>query len=46
MLEIKELNVPGGDTNAYRSTVVILFVILIANGMATMLADRWLGRKV
>lgn len=40
------MNVPGGDTNAYRSTVVILFVILIANGMATMLADRWLGRKV
>ncbi len=40
------MNVPGGDTNAYRSTVVILFVILIANGITTMLADRWLGRKV
>ena len=40
------MNVPGGDSNAYRSTVVILFVILIANGIATILADRWLGRKV
>lgn len=40
------MNVPGGDANAYKSTLVLLFLVLLINGLSAVLADRWLARKV
>ncbi len=40
------MNVPGGDANAYASALVLVTLLLLINGLASLLADRWLGRKV
>ncbi len=40
------MNVPGGDRNAYASTLVLIGLLLIINLLASVLTERWLGRRV
>ena len=40
------MNVPGGDANAYRSTFVMLVLILIINALTTALSEQWLGKRI
>ena len=40
------MNVPGGDGNAYATALVLVTLLLVINGLASILAERWLGRKV
>ena len=40
------MNVPGGDANAYRSTFVMLVLILIINAFTIAMSDLWLGKRV
>lgn len=40
------MNVPGGDTNAQASTLVLVVLILAINAVATWMMHRWLGRRV
>jgi phosphate transport system permease protein len=41
-----QMNVPGGEPNAYATAVVLLGLLLGLSWLAAWLADRWLGRKV
>jgi phosphate transport system permease protein len=40
------MNVSGGDGNAYASALVLVVLLLLINGAASWLADRWLHRRV
>ena len=40
------MNVPGGEPNAYRSTFVIMMMLLVLNTLAMILTDLFLARKV
>jgi len=40
------MNVPGGTQNAYGSALVLLCLLMIINGMASRMAQRWLGRGI
>ncbi len=40
------MNVPGGEPNAYKSTLVIMMLILILNSGTMAFADRLLGRRI
>ena len=40
------MNVPGGDTNAYASALVLVVLLLAINGTATWLAEHWLHRRI
>ena len=40
------MNVSGGDESAYASALVLLVSLLVINGVASWLADRWLGRRI
>jgi phosphate transport system permease protein len=40
------MNVPGGDRNAYKSTLVIITLIIVINIIVTSLSDRWVGKKM
>jgi phosphate transport system permease protein len=40
------MNVPGGDGNACASALVLLVLLLLVNGAASWLAERWLRRRV
>lgn len=40
------MNVPGGDTNAYASALVLIALLLIVNGTASWISDRWLRRRI
>jgi phosphate transport system permease protein len=40
------MNVSGGDANAYATALVLVALLLVINGMASWLADRWLHRKI
>jgi phosphate transport system permease protein len=40
------MNVTGGDGNAYASALVLIALLLIINGLAAQLAERWLGRRI
>lgn len=40
------MNVAGGDANAYASALVLLILLLLVNGMATWIAQFWLGRRI
>ena len=38
------MNVPGGEANAYATALVLVLLLLVINGAAVGLADRWPGR--
>ena len=40
------MNVAGGDANAYAAAVVLVGMLLVINGTASMLAERWLHRRI
>jgi phosphate transport system permease protein len=40
------MNVPGGDTNAYASALVLIVLLLAINGTASWLAEHWLHRRI
>ena len=40
------MNVPGGDTNAYASALVLVVLLLAINGTASWLAEHWLHRRI
>ena len=40
------MNVPGGERNAYASTLVLIGLLLLINLLASWLTERWLGRRV
>jgi phosphate transport system permease protein len=40
------MNVSGGDANAYATALVLVTLLLVINGAASWLADRWLHRKI
>ncbi len=40
------MNVPGGESNAYKSVFVILILLFFLNTLTMFLADRLLARKV
>lgn len=40
------MNVSGGDGQAYTSALVLVTALLVINGLAASLADRWLHRRI
>jgi len=40
------MNVSGGDPNAYATALVLVTMLLVINGTASVLGDRWLHRRV
>ncbi|MGYP003403538889 len=40
------MNVTGGDKAAYGSALVLLALLLMVNGLAIALSDRWLARRI
>ncbi|MFQ5425175.1 MAG: phosphate ABC transporter permease PstA [Phycisphaerae bacterium] len=40
------MNVPGGDSNAYASALVLIALLLIINWTASWMSDRWLHRRI
>src|SRR5262249_40610102 len=40
------MNVPGGDANAYASTLVLIVLVLMINALATWIASRFLHRHI
>lgn len=40
------MNVPGGDPNAYASTLVLVVLLLAINGTASWLTEHWLYRRI
>jgi phosphate transport system permease protein len=40
------MNVPGGEPNAYKSTLVIMMLILVLNAATMAFADRLLRRRI
>mgnify|MGYP000190291719 CR=1 FL=1 len=40
------MNVTGGDKAAYGSALVLLALLLVVNGLAIALSDRWLARRI
>lgn len=41
-----EMNVPGGEPNAYASALLLLLLLVLLSCLASTLADRWLGRSI
>ena len=40
------MNVAGGDANAYASTVVLIGLLIVINGTALWLAERWQNHRI
>ncbi len=40
------MNVSGGDANASATALVLVVLLLVINGTASFLADRWLRRRI
>ncbi|MES3007041.1 MAG: phosphate ABC transporter permease PstA [Pseudomonadota bacterium] len=40
------MNVPGGESNAYASAVVLIVLLLIINALTFRAADRWLQQRI
>lgn len=40
------MNVTGGDKAAYGTALVLLVLLLLLNGLAMALTDRWLARRI
>lgn len=40
------MNVSGGDRNAYASALTLVSILVIVNGSAAWIADRWLHRRI
>ncbi|MFQ5490426.1 MAG: phosphate ABC transporter permease PstA [Phycisphaerae bacterium] len=40
------MNVAGGDANAYASALVLIVLLLIVNGLAFWISDRWLHGRI
>ena len=40
------MNVSGGDRNAYASALVLIVLLVAANGLALWLSDRMFGRRI
>jgi phosphate transport system permease protein len=40
------MNVPGGESNAYASAVVLIGLLLIINALTFRAADRWLHQRI
>jgi len=40
------MNVPGGTGQAYATALVLIALLLVANGAATWIGDRWLYRRI
>jgi phosphate transport system permease protein len=40
------MNVTGGDANAYATALVLISVLLLVNGAATLVGTRWLRGSI
>lgn len=40
------MNVTGGDKAAYGTALILMALLLIVNGLAIALSDRWLARRI
>ena len=40
------MNVPGGESNAYASAVVLICLLLVINALTFRAADRWLHQRI
>ncbi|MBE9070647.1 phosphate ABC transporter permease PstA [Leptolyngbya cf. ectocarpi LEGE 11479] len=40
------MNVPGGDRNAYTAATVLVILILVINGTATWIGNRWRSHSI
>lgn len=40
------MNVTGGDQAAYGSALVLIMLLLVVNGLAVLLTERWLARRI
>lgn len=40
------MNVAGGNTNAYASALVLVFLLLLINGAASILAGKWISGRI
>lgn len=40
------MNVPGGDTNAYGTALVLVLLLLAVNALALWLGEWWLGGRI
>ncbi|BAY22347.1 phosphate ABC transporter, permease protein PstA [Calothrix sp. NIES-2100] len=40
------MNVSGGDSSAYASALILLFLLLLINGTAAWIAETWLHRRI
>lgn len=40
------MNVPGGEANAYKSALTLIFLIFLANSAATVITNYWFRKKV
>lgn len=40
------MNVPGGDANAYASSLTLLVLLLVINAIASYIADRWQQQRI
>jgi phosphate transport system permease protein len=40
------MNVPGGDDNAYASTLVLIVLVLVINALTTWIGSRWLQSRI
>lgn len=40
------MNVSGGDAQAYTGALVLVMTLLAVNGLAAVVADRWLHRRI
>jgi len=40
------MNVPGGDSNAYAASLILLILLLSINGMAAWISNQWLQRRM
>jgi len=40
------MNVPGGDTNAYQSSMILIFLIFMTNGIFNLLLKNWYRKRI
>ncbi|MBI2521750.1 MAG: phosphate ABC transporter permease PstA [Bdellovibrio sp.] len=40
------MNVPGGDTNAYKTAMVLIVLIFITNGLFTIVLKTWYKKRI
>ena len=40
------MNVPGGDSKAYASALILILILIMTNSMATWIGNNWLSRHL